>query len=294
MTDGIVDVVVLNWNGQDVIIPCLESLGKVADPPLRVMVVDNASTDGSADLVREKYPGIELVENPRNLLFAEGNNVGLRKIMERGGRYLLLLNNDTEVDPDFIREMMKGMDDDEAGIVGPKIFYFDKPSTIWYGGGGFIPLLWIPKHENIRKNETPDDDVIRSTEWVSGCAMLVRREVFEEIGLLDPLYTIYCEDVDLCLRAREVGWKCLYAPHARVWHKVSSSSGGGMTPFKLENRIASTVRLFRRFQPGCWSILMAPVHLLTFIIMLAGLLVTGRPGLARAALKGARRGLSER
>ncbi|MBU8923216.1 MAG: glycosyltransferase family 2 protein [Bacteroidales bacterium] len=291
MTDNVVDVVVLNWNGRDVILPCLESLGKVTDPPIRVMVVDNASTDKSVDLVRERYPGIELVENPRNLLFAEGNNVGLRKVMERGGRFLLLLNNDTEVDPDFISEMMKCMDDKKAGIVGPKIFYFNEPTRIWYGGGGFIPLLWIPKHENIRKRQTPDDDVIRSTEWVSGCAMLVRREVMEEIGFLDPLYTIYCEDVDFCLRAREAGWKCLYAPHARVWHKVSSSSGGGMTPFKLENRIASTGRLFRRFRPGCWNILMAPVHLLVFVIMLAGLAVGGRPGLAWAAIKGVHRTL---
>jgi len=294
MTDNTVDVVVLNWNGQDVIMPCLDSLGKVTDPSIRVMVVDNASTDGSAALVRENYPGVELIENPQNLLFAEGNNTGLRKIMERGGRFLLLLNNDTEVDPDFISEMMKCMDDDKTGIVGPKIYFFNEPSTIWYGGGGFFPLLGIPKHENIRKKETSGDDPIRSTQWVTGCAMLVRREVFEEIGFLDPIYTIYCEDVDFCLRSREAGWKCMYAPQARVWHKVSSSSGGGMTPFKLENRVASTARLFRRFKPACWNILMAPVHLLIFIIMLVGLSVTGRPGLAWAAIKGAHRTLSER
>ncbi|HSG28586.1 MAG TPA: glycosyltransferase family 2 protein, partial [Candidatus Krumholzibacterium sp.] len=127
------------------------------------------------------------------------------------------------------------------------------------------------------------------TGWVTGCAMLVRSEVFEKVGLLDPDYTIYCEDIDLCLRAARAGWRCRYEPGGRVWHKVSSSSGGGMTPFKLENRIASTMTLMRRFKPLWWRALMLPLHLAGFALMVAGMILVGRPKLAAAALRGARR-----
>ncbi len=119
--------------------------------------------------------------------------------------------------------------------------------------------------------------------------MLVKREVIDAVGLLDPSYTIYCEDVDFCLRARRAGWKCLYEPRALVRHKVSSSSGGGMTPFKIEHRIASTFRLFRRFKPLWWSILLGPLLGCAFVLLVAALLIGGRFGLARGALRGARR-----
>jgi len=117
--------------------------------------------------------------------------------------------------------------------------------------------------------------------------MLVRREVFERIGLLDPSYTIYCEDVDFCLRARQAGFSCAYAPDARVLHKVSSSSGGGMTPFKLEHRLRSTARLHRRFRGRAWRLLVAPIHGAAFLLLVAGLLAAGRGRLAAAALRGA-------
>lgn len=244
-----VHVIILNWNGGEVLGPCLESLERVTDPPLEIIVVDNGSTDSSQDIVGEKFPGMELIENGKNLLFAAGNNVGIAAALEKGARYILLLNNDTEVDPGFAAGMLAAFDDPEVGIAGPKIYYYDDPERIWYGGGGFNRLTGVPFHHGLRRMEGSFEDVQGRTEWVTGCALMARREVFEEIGALDPSYTIYCEDVDFCLRAAEAGWKLRYIPSARVWHKVSSSSGGGMTPFKLENRIASTVKLFSRHRP---------------------------------------------
>ena len=288
--DRRVYVIVLNWNGRNVIGPCLSSLAKVAAPRLEIIVVDNASSDGSADIVRREFPGVELIVNERNLLFAEGNNVGLRRAIARGGERFLLLNNDTEVDPSFAARMLEALEGDErAGIVGPKIFYDDDPKRIWYGGGGFYPIVWIPKHRNIRKLDGAVSEVRGETGWVSGCAMLVRSEVIEKIGLLDPTYTIYCEDVDFSLRARRAGWKCLYEPSAIVWHKVSSSSGGGFTAFKLENRIVSTYRLFNRFKPLWWRVPLFPLHALGFILLAGALLCRGRFTLLRGALRGAGR-----
>ena len=288
--DRTVYVIVLNWNGRNVIGPCLASLARVTDPHLETIVVDNASSDGSAEIARLAAPRAELIVNERNLLFAEGNNVGLRRAIERGGTRFLLLNNDTEVDPSFAARMLAALESDpKAGIVGPKIVYDDDPSRIWYGGGGFYPMIWIPRHDSLRKIDGTFPERGGETRWVSGCAMLMRKEVIDAIGLLDPSYRIYCEDVDFCLRAARAGWKCLYEPRARVRHKVSSSSGGGMTAFKLENRIVSTFRLFARFKPLWWRVLMAPVQGAGFVLLTLALAATGRFALVRGALRGASR-----
>ena len=283
-------VVVLNWNGERVIGPCLASLKRVPEPALRIIVVDNASSDRSIDIIRREAPEAELIVNDRNLLFAEGNNVGMRRALERGGSHVLLLNNDTEVEPTFAAAMLAALERaPDAGIVGPKILYDGEPRRIWYGGAGFYPLVWIPRHYGIRRIDGAFPEKGGETGWVSGCAMLVRREVIEAIGVLDPGYTMYCEDVDFCLRARRAGWKCLYEPSAVVLHKVSSSSGGGFTAFKLEHRIMSTFRLYRRFKPLSWRVLLFPLHAMGLAILVGVLLCGGRFALARAALRAAGR-----
>jgi hypothetical protein len=279
-------VIVLNWNGAAVIGPCLDSLARVTSPNLEVIVVDNGSTDHSAAMVRERYPWAELIENGENLLFAEGNNVGIRRALERGAQAVLLLNNDTEVDPGFAAQLLCALDDPLTGIAGPRIYYHDDPGRIWYGGGGF-DILGVPRHRDIRRPEGRARAGPGETAWVTGCALLARREVFEQVGLLDPSYHIYCEDVDLCLRAARAGWRIRYEPSARVWHKVSSSSGGGMTPLKLENRLASTALLLRRHRPLWWRAALAPVHAAALVALAAGLLLTGRWRLLAALWRGA-------
>jgi GT2 family glycosyltransferase len=287
VTEDVLHVIVLNWNGEAVIDPCLRSLRDVEDVTLRIIMVDNASTDGSVALVRDRYPEVEIIENGSNLLFAEGNNVGIRRALEAGARYILLLNNDTEVDSRFAAAMLGPLRDEPGvGVVGPKILYFDDPRRIWYGGGDFYPVLGVPCHRNIRRVDGSFHDRRRETRYVSGCALLARREVFEDIGLLDPSYIMYCEDVDFCLRARRAGYRCLYEPDALVYHKVSASSGGGMTPYKLEHRLMSTYRLFARFRPLWWRIALFPVHVVGFVLLLCGLLVGGRWSLARGAVRG--------
>jgi len=228
-----ISVIILNWNGGAVLGPCLESLTRVSEPELEITVVDNGSSDSSPEIVRRDFPGVELIENGRNLLFAAGNNVGIKAALERGAEFILLLNNDTEVDPRFAAELLRAFDDPGTGIAGPRIYYYDDPERIWYGGGGFNRLTGVPFHRGLRRIEGSFEDSPGPTGWVTGCALMARREVFEQIGGLDPSYRIYCEDVDFCLRAAERGWSLVYVPSAKVWHKVSSSSGGGMTPFKL-------------------------------------------------------------
>jgi len=287
MSDERLHVIVLNWNGGRVIGPCLRSLLSARGVILHVMVVDNGSTDGSPDTVGREFPDVELILNGSNLLFAEGNNVGIRRALELGAKYILLLNNDTVVDPDFARIMIETMrGDDSIGIVGPQIRYFDDPERIWYGGGGFYPLLWVPRHRDIRRLRTEAPREAGETSFVTGCALMFRSDVARGIGLLDPSYGMYNEDVDFCLRAGEAGWRCRYEPAAVVWHKVSSSSGGGFTPYKMEHRLSSTYRLFRRFKPLWWRVLLLPVHAVAVLLLLLALLVTGRWGLLTGAARG--------
>ena len=267
-------VIILNWNGELVIGPCLDSLRAVEGTEFGIIVVDNASTDSSVDIVQREYPEVELILNDENLLFAEGNNVGLRRAMELGGDLFLLLNNDTEVDPNFLKPMI------DAIHKRPDI------GRIWYGGGDFYPLIWVPRHRDIRKLQKERCGAGGDTGYVSGCALLVKREVIEKTGTLDPSYMFYCEDVDFCLRAQDAGYRCYYEPAARIWHKVSASSGGGFTPFKLENRIASTSLLFKRFKPAWWRVLSFPLHACGFLLLLTVLLLSGRWALLRAALRG--------
>jgi len=160
-----VHVIVLNWNGAAVLGPCLDSLMKVREPRLEILVVDNASTDGSAGIVRRDYPGVDLLVNERNLLFAGGNNAGMRRAMERGARRILLLNNDTEVDPLFAARLLDALERDRgAGIAGPKILYHDDPSRIWYGGAGFYPIVGVPRHRDIRRVDGSFPDRAGETE----------------------------------------------------------------------------------------------------------------------------------
>lgn len=287
MTDDVLYVIVLNWNGEPVIGACLRSLEQVTGVTLRIIVVDNASTDNSIELVRRDFSEVEIIENERNLLFAEGNNRGMSRALAAGGRHLLLLNNDTEVEPHFAARMCEALRSDErVGIVGPKILYYDDPRKIWYGGGDFYPVLGVPRHRHIRRIDGSFADQRRVTGYVSGCALLVRREVIEDIGMLDPAYTMYCEDVDFCLRARGAGWRCVYEPDAVIWHKVSSSSGGGMTSYKLEHRLVSTYRLFARYKPLWWRVILMPVHAVVFAFVLLVLSLGGRWSLVRGAVRG--------
>ncbi|MDZ7859648.1 MAG: glycosyltransferase family 2 protein [Candidatus Krumholzibacteriota bacterium] len=288
MSQKLIHVIVLNWNGKDVIEECLESLSAVDYSPIEITVVDNASTDSSLKIVRERFPQVNIIRNKENLLFAGGNNVGLRKCIKEGGELFLLLNNDTVAAPDFISEMIRVFERPDAGIAGAKIYYFDNPERIWYGGGGFYPLIALPRHLNIRKLDRGIDKAVEETGYVTGCAMMIRREVLEQIGLLDPGYEMYCEDVDFCLRALKAGWKSYYSPEAHVWHKVSSSSGGGFTPYKLEKRIVSTYRLFRLHKSRVWRILVFPLYGFLFVLLAFAFSLSWNWALFRSLFKGVR------
>ena len=219
-----VGIVILNWNGLEDTSACLASLAAVDYPEVEVVVVDNGSTDGSPDHIRERFPEVMVLETGRNLGYAGGNNVGVRYALDRSADYVLLLNNDTEVAPDSLRRLVEAVEaDPRAGVAGPTIYYHDRPELIWSAGGaidwrrGSTRMVGLDEPDRGQFGVTP-----REVDFVTGCAMLIRREVLERVGLLDERFFLYYEEVEWCVRARRAGYRILHVPAARIWHKIPS------------------------------------------------------------------------
>lgn len=224
--DPTVFIIMLNWNGKTDTLACLRSLQQIDYPLYRIIVADNGSSDGSVEAVRSTYPGITVIENGANLGFAAGNNTAIRYAMQNGADYILLLNNDTEVDPRFLSELVEAAEADPTiGIAGSKIYYYSEPKRLWYAGGSIN--LWKGDTRHVGENEldTGQFDEAKDTDYVSGCAMLIKRRVLEDIGLLDERMFLYYEDSDYCMRARRHGYRVIYVPGSVIWHKVSSTTG---------------------------------------------------------------------
>lgn len=218
-----VSIIILNWNGKEDTIECLNSLKHITYPNYAIILVDNGSTDGSVKCFNELYPEIEIVENKKNLGFAEGNNVAVRTAVKEGTDYILLLNNDTVVDSDFLTELVKVLEKDPTiGIVGPTVYYYNEKSRIQSAGGkicwykGETPHLTDKK--NIKINE------IRDVDYIVGCALLVKCELFEKVGYLNKNYFAYWEETDWCVRAKRAGYRVVHVPMAKVWHKGGTTT----------------------------------------------------------------------
>jgi GT2 family glycosyltransferase len=210
---------VLAHNEKANLLECLRSVALQDYPRVRTVVVDNDSRDGSPDAVRDRFPHAELIETGANLGYAEGNNVGLRRSLADGVDYVLVLNADVVVAPDAVTHLVDALQrTPQAAFAGPLVYHFTEPSVIQSAGGLRTPD-WRFVH---RGPNDPDEGQYRATEpvaWATGCALLARTAALRRIGLLDPAFFIYYEEVDWCLRAAAAGYQVLFVPAAKVWHK---------------------------------------------------------------------------
>jgi GT2 family glycosyltransferase len=227
-------IIVLNWNGFQDTIECVNSVKAISYPNYRVILVDNGSTDDSETLLRERFPGIELIQTGQNLGFTGGNNIGMRHALGNGADYIILLNNDTIVDKDFVTALVNVAEADKtAGMLCSKIFFHDRPDFLWYAGASFHPWLGWGRHRGYNVRDEGQFDTVEETARPTGCSLMVSRRLCEHIGLLAEKFFCYCEDLDWGMRAQNAGYKVMYVPASRVWHKISRSTGGSRSGLSL-------------------------------------------------------------
>lgn len=239
-------VVVLNWNGAADTLACLASLAKVERPAFTTLLVDNASSDDTVVLVRRAFPAVEILELPRNLGFAGGNNAAFRSLRGRGFDNVVFLNNDTVVDPGFLQPLVESLRDGWVGIASPKILYMDDPGRIWYAGGVLKPATGLIEHTGIRQPDGPQFDEPKPVGYATGCCLVMRCRDFEAVGGFDERFGMYGEDADLSIKIRERGLVVMYQPASRLWHRVSASSGGEMSLGKQLRKSGAAMTLFAK------------------------------------------------
>lgn len=219
MDQPLVITVILNSNRKDDTLDCLASLSKNAYRNHKIIVLDNNSTDGSIEAIQSTFPNVEINKIAVNLGWSGNNNVGINLAMEQSADWIFLLNEDTILDSDCLSVLVDaGESDPSIGIVGPLVYHFDEPEII-QTAGGTLNEKWEGGH--LGKNEVDRGQFSNPhlVDWISGCAIMVRRAVIEQVGVLDERFFYYWDETEWCMRARKAGWKILNVPAAKLWHK---------------------------------------------------------------------------
>lgn len=207
-----VAVIVLNYQGLKWLDACLSSLAATDYPKVSQIFVDNASTDGSAEFVSHHFPAVKVIQNRSNLGFSEGNNVGIRAALAEEVDYVVLLNPDTKVRPDWLSKLISvGEKLERAGIIGAVQLEYDSDELNSWTRSAFPRL----SAELNKASDMPDH---LQTEWVEGACFAIKRPVLEQVGLLDPIYFAFYEEIDFCRRASLHGWETVLATRARIQH----------------------------------------------------------------------------
>jgi GT2 family glycosyltransferase len=221
-----VSIIVLNYNSREDTLDCLRSLQHLTYLRTSVILVDNGSTDGTAEAVRKEFPIVKVIETGANLGFTGGNNVGIDYALDNGADYIMLLNNDTVVAPDMIDVLVDAMQQDPSiAVTGPTIYYFDYPDVVWSSGGsidwkhGLTTMMGINEEDKGQFGQVP-----RLVDFVTGCALLARRDVWEQVGLLSDEFFMYYEETEWCVRVARAGFKIAHVPAAMMWHKISAEA----------------------------------------------------------------------
>jgi len=228
----LVSVIILNFNGKEFLERCLKSVLDTDYPHFEVIFVDNASTDGSVDFVKEKFgknPHLKIIQNTENLGFDEGNNVGVRAT---SGAYIVFLNNDTEVNSQWLKELVKVMESDLGiGACQSKLLLLEDP-TRFDCTGGLLDYYGFPYGKGDFQKDEGQYDRLKEIFHAKGAAMTVRRKVLEEVGLFDPKFIFYYEEVDLCWRIHLRGYKVVFVPKSIVLHVGEKSTEKQPSPVK--------------------------------------------------------------
>ncbi len=250
MSQPLVTAVIVNWNLKKDLGECIDSLFSVDYEPLKIIVVDNASSDGSVDYVTAQYPLIELLSLPTNQGYAGGVNQGILRALEMQADYVFVLNNDTVIEPQTVSRLVEVLEADVAiGIVAPKVLFYHQRERIFSLGDRVYPWLPLPLGFGYGKRDHPRYKTVMEFDYVTGCAMMIRQKVFHEVGYFDPTYFMYYEDADFCRRVRDHHYRIFCVGNAIIYHKAAQGTRQDKPRF-IQMRARNRVRFYRRYRHG--------------------------------------------
>jgi len=276
-------VVILNWNGLADTLACLESLAAcdVAGAKLQLLVIDNASASNPSEAITTRFPAVEVVCSSRNLGFAGGCNLGIERALQAGADYVLLLNNDTVVAPDFLAQLLAyAQQNPRAGIVAPLICEADRPEYVQSRGGRVLLALGQAYHCDSGQLRSHVSAIPSSVGYASGCCMLIPAHMLRATGGFAELFFAYFEDVDLSLRVQRLGYETVCVPTSVIWHKESASTRRGLSEgttsalkhyLLMRNRIATVRRNGRWWEQLCFFACALPAIVIFYLGAFAAL-----------------------
>lgn len=263
----LIGVVTVTYNSAAVLPDFLRCMANQTHREFLLFAVDNASRDDTRRMLREcADPRLRIIANPDNNGVARGNNQGIRAALDAGCSSVMLINNDTEFDPDLIAQLDQGLHQYHAEMTCPKILYFDDPTRIWAAGGAFQSWLgYRTVHIGVDSIDDGRWDTPSKVTYAPTCCVLIRASVFARVGLMDELYFVYVDDVDFMYRALKMKQRLFYLPNSRLLHKVGTLTGGATTPFHIRycarNRMFFALKHFGMFRAAAFNVL-NQIHLM--------------------------------
>jgi len=245
-----VSIILLNYNGYNDTIEAVESLEKIKYNNYEIIIVDNESTNDSYEILKSKLNKKHtLIKSGKNGGFAYGNNVGIKHALEGGAEYILLINNDTEVEPEFLNYLVESLEEDEkVGLSTGLILNYYNKEKVWYAGGEINWDKFYGYHIDEGKNIKHIIMKEKFITFATGCLMLIKSSVLKEIGFLPEEYFMYYEDVDFCAKLQKSGYSIRYNPKSIIYHKISAASGEEESPFAVEWNTRNRLRFMKKYK----------------------------------------------
>lgn len=269
MDYGKIGIVIVNYNGASYQNDALKTIYESSYQNFEVIIVDSASKDNSIELARRDYPDAHYLLQNENVGVAKGNNIGIKYAIDvLDVEYVLLLNNDIELDKNTLKYLIEKADKEIIAV--PKIYYYEPKDMLWFAGGEMYWNRGESRHVGNFEIDNGQYDEERVIGYSPTCCMLMHRDVFGEIGYVDETFFMYFDDTDLCVRINQAGFKILYVPSAYMWHKVSSSGGGMDSKVYVYYNFRNKFYFMKKYK----NKLVFPAKLFTFVKLTAKFLLS--------------------
>ena len=241
-----IHILILNWNGQNCLTQCINSVKKIDYSNYVITVIDNNSTDAS--MLNIQYSDINVISHTENYKYAKGYNKAIFSLENDNSDYYLLLNNDTVCDSNILSSFIKGIDSYGSNhIFGGKILYGNQKNMIWYAGGKFGFFNLFISHKGIRNIDGNKFSSNYETDYITGCCLFISKQNFVKLKGFDESFNMYGEDVDFCIRGKKLGMKCYYISGSKLWHSISASYGGHYSFSKHIAKFSSLLKLIIKY-----------------------------------------------